>query len=237
MRARIWFLLAPLVVVAIGCSQGELTTPKVVIVFADISGSVRDFDVYRDGWSKILGRIEGGDRIVLGKITHETFTHFRPVIDEPLPRFNWLTDNKLRYEARIKKIRQKLAGAIDQLLKSPRSPKTDILNTLILAQKIFHDDKRRHILVLLSDMLEDGEVYNFERVRVSEKFTRRVIEEKRRKDQLPDLREAKVYVAGASARRASKALEVQRFWIEYFKAANANLEPQNYSPALINFDE
>lgn len=93
------------------------------------------------------------------------------------------------------------------------------------------------MLIILSDMLEDSEEYNFERLRVTDEFTRRVIEDKRRRGQLPNLGGATVYVAGASARSASKAHEVQRFWIEYFKAANARLLPQNYGPALVNFEE
>lgn len=237
MRHPIWLLSAALIVAAISCRQTEPTTNKIVVVFVDVSASVKDFDVYHDSWSKILGRLDGGDRVVLGRITDETFTRFRPVIDEALPRFNWFTENKLRYEKKIKEIREKLAKALGEALTAPRSLKTDILNSLALAEKIFHNDKRRRILVILSDMLEDSENYNFERIKVNEDFTRRVIEEKHRKSQMPDLGGATVYVAGASAKSAGKAMEIQRFWIEYCKAANGNLSPQNYGPALINFDE
>jgi len=236
------FVLTTILLLLVGVGllscQAEQSKPsKIVVVFADVSASVKDFDVYHDSWSKILSRLEGGDRIVLGKITDETFTRFRPVIDETVPGFSWLTDNKLRYEKKIKEIKEKLLKALDEALAAPRSQKTDILNTLTLAEKVFHGDKRRRVLVLLSDMLEDSEVYNFERLKLAEDFTRRVIEEKRRKGEMPDLGKAKVYVAGASAKSASRALEVQRFWIEYIKAANGNLAPQNYGPALINFDE
>ena len=111
------------------------------------------------------------------------------------------------------------------------------MNSLVLAEKIFAGDRRRRVLILLSDMLEDSEEYNFERIHVTEEFARQVIEDNRRPGQLPDLGGATVYVAGASARSASKVHEVQRFWLEYSKAANARLIPQNYGPALTNFNE
>jgi hypothetical protein len=86
-------------------------------------------------------------------------------------------------------------------------------------------------------MLEDSEEYNFERLKLTDDFTQRVIEEQKKKGRLPDLSGAKVYVAGASAQSANKALDVQRFWLAYCKAANADLAPQSYGPALINFEK
>ncbi|MGH7964907.1 MAG: hypothetical protein ACRERD_24350, partial [Candidatus Binatia bacterium] len=106
-----------------------------------------------------------------------------------------------------------------------------------LAEKIFHDEQRRRVLVLVSDMLEDSEQYNFERLKLTDDFTRRVIEDHRKKGRLPDLGGAKVYVAGASATSANKALDVQSFWLAYCKAANADLAPQNYGPALMSFEK
>lgn len=235
----------------LSCQPDQGPPPKVVVVFVDVSASVRDFDVYHDSWKKIVARLKAGDRIVLGRITDETFTQFRPLIDESLPAFSFISDNVSDYDKKMNQTKEKLSKAIDNSLKAPRSQKTDILNTLALADKVFHGDpglpkgfwlwktleNRRRILVLLSDMLEDSEAYNFEKVRVDEKFTGRVIEERHRKGQMPDLGGAKVYVAGASAKSAGRALEVQRFWVEYCKAARGNLAPQNYGPALINFDE
>lgn len=230
-------ILAAGVAGLVSCQEAQDKPAKTVVVFVDVSASVREFNVHYDSWAKILDRLGAGDRIVLGRITGETFTSFRPVVDETLPKYNWLTDNKLRYERKIKESKQKLTTALDDALAASRSQKTDILNSLTLAEKILHDDKRQRVLVIISDMLEDGEFYNFERVRVDPRFTKKVIEDKHGKGEMPDLKAAKVYVAGASAQSANKALEVQRFWLEYFKAANAVLAKENYGPALINFDE
>ena len=221
----------------ISCQADQGPPPKVVVVFVDVSASVKDFEGYHDSWKKIVDRLTAGDRVLLGRITDETFTQFRPVIDESLPTFSWISDNSRDYDKKLKQTKERLSKAIDGSLKAPRSQKTDILNTLALADKIFHSDKRRAVLLLLSDMLEDSEVYNFEKLKVDQTFARRIIEEKHRKGELPDLKGAKIYVAGASAKNASKALEIQRFWLEYVKAANGNLAAEHYGPALINFDE
>ena len=240
-RARVGrTLLFPMLAILLnsalpGCQQGPPQGAKVVTIFVDVSGSVRDFDAYREGWCKIVEKLKEGDRIVLGRITEETFTRFRPVLDTTVPVFNPLTDNRLRFEKRTKAIRGDLEKGVEAALGAPRSPKTDVMNSLVLAEKIFAGDKRHPVLVLFSDMLEDSDAYSFERVTITEGMIHRIVEEKRRDGQLPDLRGATVYVAGASAKSASKAHEVQRFWVEYMKAANARLLPQNYGPALINF--
>ena len=86
-------------------------------------------------------------------------------------------------------------------------------------------------------MLENSEEYNFERLKLTDSFAQQVIEQQKKKGRLPDLGGAKLYVAGASAKSANLALDVQRFWLAYCKAANADLAPQNYGPALMNFEK
>ena len=230
--------LTALAMVGVACQRGETKAAKSVVVFVDVSGSVKDFEVYREAWSRVIDRLRGGDRIILGRITDETYTRFRPVVDRELPAFNPLTDNKLTYEKRVKEIRQEFPQAFETALAAPRSPRTDVMNTLVLAAQIFAGDPRhRRVLVILSDMLEDSNEYNFEQVRITDEFIKRVIDSRRQRGRLPDLGGATVYVAGASARTAEKAHQVQRFWLEYMKAANASLLPQNYGPALVHFNE
>jgi hypothetical protein len=222
---------------ATACQGAGAAQPKVVVIFVDASASIKDVEIYRDAWRKILDRVNADDRVILGRISDETLTQFRPLADEILPVYRFWSDNKLRYEKKLKASRQKLSNALDDALKGGKSQKTDILNSLLLAEKVFQGEKRLPVLVLLSDMLEDSDKYKFERLKITDVFIRQAIEEKRKNKELPDLLKAKVYVAGASAKTSGKALEVQRFWLEYLKAANATIPPQNYGPALINFDE
>lgn len=236
-RTLRFFLSFIILATTLGPGPALAAQPKIVVAFVDLSASIKDLENYRESWSKIVSRLNGDDRIVLGRINDETFTQFRAVADEIIPAFHMLTDNKLRHEKKIKGIKEKLAKKFEETLGGPKSKKTDIINSLHLAEKIFRGEKRRPVLVLLSDMLEDSGRYDFERSKVTDSFIRQLIEDKRKSKQLPDLLGAKIYVAGASAKSADKALEVQQFWMEFVKAANGNLTKENYGPALINFNE
>lgn len=241
--SRCWQLpillgLVALVTTGADYQRGKTDTAKIMVVFVDVSGSIQDFDGYRGAWAKILGRLQSGDRLVLGRITDETYTRFRPVLDQPLPTFNPFTDNKLRYEKQLKAIRQEVTQALETTLTASRSAKTDVLNSLTLAAQIFQGDARQHrVLVLLSDMLEDSDEYRFEQVKITDAFIKQVIDSRQKRGRIPDLGGATVYVAGASARTAAKVQEVQQFWVAYMQAAHARLLPHNYGPALVNFNE
>jgi hypothetical protein len=158
------------------------------------------------------------------------------VVDLEIPTFNSLSDNKLLYKQRVDQIQQQLASALDKALAAPRSPKTDVLNTLNLAEQIFARDSRKHVLVIFSDMLEDSDQYNFERINLTGPFTKHVIEKRQKAGLVPNLNGTMVYVSGTSAQTASKAYEVYRFWQEYIRATHGFLLSGNYGPALMHFD-
>ena len=232
---RLHFMLAlPLLSTVLGCSASR--PAQVVVVFVDVSASVKDFAAYRDAWSKITATLQPGDRLVLAQISDHTYTAFRPVLDSEIPTFSYWRDNKLIQETRVKALRETFAATLDRSLNAPRSSRTDIFGALLAAEKVFKGDHRPGTLVLLSDMLEDDE-YNFEKARISDSFAGEVIAKTSRERRLPDLAGAAVYVAGASAKNMRKACEVQNFWLAYIKAANGRLIPEHYGPALVNFGE
>lgn len=210
---------------------------KIVVVFVDQSASVTDIDPYRAAWEKIVNGLRAGDRIVVASITDRTYTRFQPLVDQELPKFNWFSDNSLTYSHKTETIRAELRHAVDTLFLDKRTPKTELLDSIDLAAKIFHNDVRRPVLVLISDMLEDSEVANFESRAISERLASHLVEQRRRHNDLPDLHGAEVYVAGASATNSLKAREVERFWVEYIKCANGKLSPEHYGPALFGFNE
>ncbi len=234
MKPRCLIALSLVVVTLLGCAASP---GRVFLVFVDVSASVKDFAVYREAWSKIVGALQPGDRVVLAQISDRTYTGFRPLLDCEVPRFSAWRDNKLVYEKERQSLEASFASALDRSLRGPRAQKTDIFGALQEAEKVFKGDRRPGTLILLSDMLEDSEVYNFEKQRFSDDFVRRTIADAAREGRLPDLSGATVYVAGASARSAARAEDVQKFWLAYTKAANGKLSRENYGPALMNFGE
>ena len=232
---RVKFMLAlSLFSAALGC--GASRPAQVVVVFVDVSGSVKDFAAYRGAWAKITAALQPGDRLVLAQISDHTYTAFHPVVDSEIPRFSYWRDNRLVQETRVKALRERFAETLDRSLSGSRSARTDIFGAFLASEKVFKGDWRRGTLVLLSDMLEDDE-YRFENAHLSDGFTREVIAKTSRERRLPDLAGATVYVAGASAKNMRKACEVQNFWLAYVKAANGRLVPEHYGPALVNFQE
>jgi hypothetical protein len=228
-------ILALVILSAAACTS---TRPaRVILVFVDVSASVKDVAVYRDAWLKIVSTLHPGDRLILARISDRTYTAFRPVLDCELPRFSYWRDNTLLHEARMKALHDTFAASLEESLKGARSRRTDVLGAFSAAEIVLKGDRRQGRLVLLSDMLEDSEAYNFEKAEITEEFGRRILAAASRERRLPDLGGAMVYVAGASAGNNSKAWEVERFWLAYAKAANADLSRERYGPALMNFAE
>src|SRR5437899_2991371 len=152
--SRIRFLLVLLLLLqALGCSSSPRS--RVVLVFVDISASVKDFVVYRDAWARIVSSLQPGDRLILAPISDRTYTAFHPVLDQEIPRFDYLRDNKLLHEKRLTGAKAGYASKFEETLASPRSAKTDIFGALLEAGKIFKGDRRQPVLVLLSDMIQD----------------------------------------------------------------------------------
>jgi hypothetical protein len=232
---RVRLLILFLTVALFGCSTSR--PGRVVLVFVDVSASVKDFAVYRDAWAKIVASLQPGDRLVLAQISDRTYTDFRPLLDCEMPRFSYWRDNRLVYDKERQALEASFATALDRSLHGPRSKRTDIFGALQEAEKIFKGDHRPGTLILLSDMLEDAEAYNFEKQRFTDGFVHKAIADAVRDGRLPDLSGATVYVAGASAHTASRAQDVQKFWLAYTKAANGRLSRENYGPALMNFGQ
>lgn len=228
-------LTALLFLFASGCTS--IPSPRVVLVFVDISASVKDFAAYRDAFSRVVSNLHPGDRVILAQISDCTYTGFRPLLDYEIPRFSYWRDNKLVFEKDREALKVQFGAALDSSLSVPRSQKTDIFGALLESGKVFKNVRRERVLVLLSDMLEDSDGTNFETLAITDTFTNRFLADAKREGSLPDLSSATVYVAGASARSTRKASEVEKFWAAYFKAANARLNPEHYGSALLNFGE
>ncbi|MBW2706614.1 MAG: hypothetical protein JRD84_09940 [Deltaproteobacteria bacterium] len=98
------------------------------------------------------------------------------------------------------KTKKDIQTEVEKLLSRRRgTPHTEIINSLNIADKIFHNEKRQKILIILSDMIQDSKEYNFERVKVTNQYTSQIIRKRQKQNLIPKLDSVKVYVAGASA--------------------------------------
>jgi hypothetical protein len=113
-RVLVFSLLAAAL---LGCSTSR--PGRVVLVFVDVSASVKDVTVYRDAWAKIIAALQPGDRLVLAQISDRTYTEFRPMLDAEILRFSYWHDNRLRYDQERQVLQASFAAALDRSLRSP----------------------------------------------------------------------------------------------------------------------
>ena len=212
--------------------------PRVIAVFVDMSGSTNQArrTVYRNAFDKVYENLKQGDRIVVGTITGRSYIDFKPVVDAEIPKQSiWV--NRIKFEQDLAKTKRDVQAGVEELLAQKRgTPHTEIINSLNIADKIFHNEKRQKILIILSDMIQDSKQYNFERVKVTDSYATKIINERQKQNLIPNLETVKVYVAGASASDSKKFRSIEKFWNRYFVAAGADFSLHRYGHSLLEFE-
>jgi hypothetical protein len=212
--------------------------PRAIIVFVDMSGSTNlaRATVYRECFEKIYENLRQGDRIVIGMITGRSFIDFKPVVDVEIPKKSvWL--NRIQFERGVTETKEKIRREVGRLLSQENgTPRTEILNSLNIAETIFHKEKRQKILVLLSDMIQDSREYDFSSTKITNDYINKVIKYRLTKNLIPDLAGVKIYVAGASGSDSHKYRSIEKFWARYFKKARADYSHHRYGHTLLSFE-
>ena len=213
--------------------------PRVMAVLVDMSGSTNRArrTLYRNAFDKIYQNLQQGDRIIVGTITGRSYIDFKPVVDAEIPKQSlWV--NRISYEQNMAKTKKDIQTEVEKLLSRRRgTPHTEIINSLNIADKIFHNEKRQKILIILSDMIQDSKEYNFERVKVTNQYTSQIIRKRQKQNLIPKLDSVKVYVAGASAADPKKFRSIERFWNRYFLACGADFSLHRYGHSLLEFEK
>lgn len=250
--AWILFLIFGGVLLATGHPSSSVATTHPgmeLIIFVDFSGSIRKEDkksFEQDLVKRIIPSLSAGDRLLVAPITEKTLTDFRPLIEvdfPPKPSFNGFMQNAMTYNRQLKeaetevvRLKEELVGQVAAMFKQHfPSPRTDIFNAVVLAQKLFTDDGRAKVLVLMSDMVEDSQPYNFYNLRWGPDTVEKLLGELDSNGLIPDLSGVCLYVAGASADSAEMAHRVSNFWATYFQRTKANMDRRRYAHVLLHW--
>jgi hypothetical protein len=213
--------------------------PRAILVFVDMSGStnIARRTVYKNAFEKIYQNLRQGDRIVVGTITGRSFIDFKPVVDVEIPKQSvWV--NRISFEQNLTKTKDKIRKQVEGLMSRKKgTPRTEILNSLNIADTIFHNEKRQKILVILSDMVQDSKEYNFSRIKVTDTYTANIIKYRKKNNLIPNLKGVKIYVAGASADEAKKFRSIEKFWNSYFEVTGADFSTHRYGHSLLEFEK
>lgn len=237
---------------AAGCTPSSQATAPLgteIVIFIDFSESIgkKDRALFEQDIAKwIVPSLSPGDRILIAPINDKTLTDFRPLVEAtfpPRPEFNGWLDNVLQYNRRVKDIDSQVARLKDTIraqvaemfARRYSSQRTDILSSLLIAQKLFHNEPRRKVLVLMSDMIEDYPPYRFDKIPWSPATTQKILSELDAKGSIPNLSGVCVYVSGASARSADLAENIGRFWQAYFQRTEADMDPSRYAHVLLHW--
>jgi hypothetical protein len=192
--------------------------------------------VYRNAFEKIYQNLQQGDRIIVGTITGRSYIDFKPVVDAEIPKQSiWV--NRISFEQKLSRTKKEVQTEVEKLLaRKHGTPHTEIINSLNIADKIFYNEKRQKILIILSDMIQDSKEYNFDRVKVTDAYTSKIIRDRQKQNLIPNLETVKVYVAGASASDSKKFRSIEKFWNRYFVAAGADFSLHRYGHSLLEFE-
>ncbi len=243
-------LLVLLLTQAFLSPSAAATSPgTAIIIFLDFSGSIKTDEralFKREIESQILPSLSAGDRLLMAPIHDKTLTEFRPLVQAILPakpEFSVWRDNVLTYNRRVREVEARVLDlkakvkteVADVLGRRYASPYTDIFSSLLIAQKLFHEETRRKMLVLMSDMIEDTPEYNFEKITWSPSAVEKLVAELEAKALIPKLPGVCVYVSGASARSAALAENIARFWEAYFRRTGADMHPSRYAHVLLHW--
>lgn len=229
-----------------GCSQTSQATRQHRVVFAlfDLSGST---DVERANFAEdfkaIVSVLDEGDAIITGKIVDDPLSESSFPINATLPEFNPSTDNDLvqnkefdNFKKAQSKEKTKITATATEFIMREKSPSTDILSAMYLAERIFNnhrDDQKT--LIVFSDMYHQSTDYNFMEKPLTPEHIDEIISAEENNRGLPSLNGVKVYVVGARANGSRKFLLVRNFWIRYFEQCGARLSKDDYGKRLLTF--
>ena len=236
-----------------GCSNNkspEEQSAKVVCVLFDLSETTNTPEirkVYLDKFKSVLKKMHPGDAIEAALITEKSLSELElsiecefPVIESKANTELFEKEAGIRSEAMLKLKIDSLLSVADSLLFKPKRkiPFTEIMGSLQVAERVIKSfPQPKKIVVIFSDMIEDSQLYNFNRESLTDKRINKIISIEKGKKLLPDLKNVKVYIAGAAHPDTDKYNRIRNFWIKYFKETGANLAEHHYGAVLINFEE
>ncbi|WP_263788126.1 hypothetical protein [Salinibacter grassmerensis] len=226
-----------------GCGGPE--TERVTLVLFDDSNSAGPMkDRYGEVAETVTESLSDGERVVMGQITGASMRDARLPVDVKVPAFSPLTQTtglhrKAKEEAQAQ-LQAQAKSLIEEALLGGRSSKcTDLIGSMKIAQKVFRNaepgaEKR---LLVASDMVETCGP-NLRRRALTTETADTLFQRLREKDRFPDLEGAHVWVAGATSTTdipPERARSIEKFWIQFFRAAGAKIEPSHYGPTLMGW--
>jgi len=223
-------------------SQGELDDETAHALLIDISG-VREDSVERQRYAErakdVVASLEQGDVLEVHVISDRSINEGGALATLQLPVFNASTDNPMRvtqerehFDKLIKTKKDSVAEIlVTHILTDERiAPRTQIIGAIHRAAIFFKGyPSHEKTLVILSDMEEFSDHYNFTKEPLDNTRIIKILESERiGASGLPGLKGINVSVQGARSSTQERFFEVRNFWIAFFKESGATFAEANY---------
>ena len=221
-------------------AYGNEGKPKLVYVLFDLSGSaLTRRDLYMKWFDLILNSLRPGDRIIIEAIQTRSAINAVYPVNRELPVFSSWKDNALVFRKKMLKLKKEIRDKVKTFLDRKGSGNTEIMSAFLPAQQLFesYPEYTRKILVIMSDMIEESPSHNFAKYPPGEKKTMNIIATEKKRKCLPCLTGVTVYVTGAGGKSTSRMIKLKEFWLKYFNACGAEVQPGNYGAGLARFAE
>jgi hypothetical protein len=213
-----------------------------VLALLDVSGTTNTArESYLLDLTSIMDQLQSGDSLWADQITENSLATSRVSLKLDLPTFDMLSENRDEYNIQLTELRRK-ARATAEALMNGKTQKTTILDSLLVAQKVFHGARAstasNRVLVLFSDMREDSDRYVFDREVLTAFRSKQIVAREQADHRIADLKGVRIYVAGATADRNGNPEQIRRvqaFWQAYFQAAGTELADEHYAASLLDF--
>lgn len=220
-------LLLAAVAACAGSRRGVDRAPANTVAFLfDRSSSVdgRLLLSARELTRRRLGALTPGDRLMVWSLDGDELESRSWRVPEAGPEG----------EGFLGEVRERVVAVTDTA-PYERRPGTKLLRALEeLAEEIEHSPETGTVVYLFSDMLQVGSGLNFEAP--DSEAPRAWVSEKTAAGDLPDLRGLCVVVVGPREDTV-RDRNVRAFWEAYFRAAGADLAPENYAARMSRLPE
>jgi hypothetical protein len=220
---------------------------RCILVLFDVSDSTisRRNSYLQEFNEKILPKLKGGDRIVSDIISDNPSGQTRFLVNVEFPSFNPFVHNEILYKNQINNLKVNISTTVESMIQVDRRVnRTKILEAMQLAVRIFttYEDYDRKILVVFSDMIEDSDIVNFERIDWQRVNTDNLIQRIQTRIRIPEFQGVKVYIVTGVNENNPQVVDrnydqIKNFWEGYFQRSGAVFDRRIwYGSTIIEFE-
>jgi len=238
--ALVWLCVLPALT---ACRQQPAT---IVYLLLDVSASTNSpavrAEYLREADAIAMALSQNGAAIRGDVIGTDALNNSSLPIQVDIPTYSMFNSTPEKHAKAVRQVLATLHRQVETAIQeNARAQSTPIMESLQMAQKVLNGSQFAHCeqkqLIVFSDMVQESSAYNFAKNPITASQSRAVLDAEQKAHRIPDLAGVKVWKTGSSAEHLSdeRILNLQAFWIAYFRLAGADLQADRYGSSLLNY--